>query len=350
MVRPWTEWVVSMHPSTKDGKEFEPTEQDILRRLLQMIGDDTVQIKILSKFRWSINDQVARTWQRGNVICIGDAVHRHPPINGLGSNTCINDAMNLAWKLAYVLKGVADPSILDSITIERKPVGDAVVRRANNGMEDHRTLWSLIGLKQSEREAQTALMEQPTPQGAALRRQFSEAIEKTDYEHQALGLQMNQVYTDSPLTVIDPGDVPPDFSHIDLIKQQAVSTFPGYHLPHVWLAKNGQSERVSTLDICGRGAFTLLRTIGGEAWQRAVKEVSVIEPDIPLRTLSIGWRQDYMDAYRDWEKIKGVDDDGAVLVRPDNFVAWRCKSLSELPEDPISKLLWVLRKILQKRQ
>jgi 2-polyprenyl-6-methoxyphenol hydroxylase-like FAD-dependent oxidoreductase len=103
MVRPWTEWVVSMHPATKNLDTMQPSEENIRSRLHQMIGDDTVDITILSTFSWTINDQVAERWQQSRILCIGDTTHRHPPINGLGSNTCISDAFSLAWKLAYVV-------------------------------------------------------------------------------------------------------------------------------------------------------------------------------------------------------------------------------------------------------
>src|SRR5947209_13662549 len=64
-------------------------------------------------------------------FCLGDAVHRHPPFNGLGSNTCIQDAFNLAWKVAYVHKNLASPSLLESYNAERQPVGLGVITRAN---------------------------------------------------------------------------------------------------------------------------------------------------------------------------------------------------------------------------
>ena len=269
MVRPWTEFVVSMHPSLRDGKVFEPTEQQILDRLRIMIGDNTVPIRILSSFRWTINDQVARTWQKGSVLCIGDAVHRHPPINGLGSNTCIADAFNLAWKLAYVLNGLAAPSILGSLTIERKPVGDAVVRRANTGMLQHRHLWGLMGITKEERDVCTSLMQQPTPEGAEMRKQIQDTLEGMDAELNALGIQMNQVYVGSPLTVVEDGDEAPNFEVVDKTMCMTVSTFPGYHLPHVWVAKDGQSRKTSTLDLAGRGEFTLFTGIGGGGWKDA---------------------------------------------------------------------------------
>lgn len=170
MVRPWTEWVVSMHPARKDGgAQFAPTEADIIHRLHQMIGDDAVPIKVLSIFQWAINDQVASTWQKGQVLCIGDATHRHPPINALGSNTCISDAFNLAWKLAYIIKGLAHPRLLETLTLERKPVGDAIVRRANTGMEAHRRLWSIIRLDQASRKKALERLTEDSPAGRAMR-------------------------------------------------------------------------------------------------------------------------------------------------------------------------------------
>ncbi|KAG9669214.1 hypothetical protein KCU99_g7524, partial [Aureobasidium melanogenum] len=343
MVAPWNEFVVSMHPADKSGKTFEPSNEDIIKRLHQMIGDATVPIEILSSFRWTINDQVARSWQKGNVICIGDAVHRHPPINGLGSNTCISDAMNVAWKLAFVLKGVADPSILDSITTERKPVGDAIVKRANEGMEDQRRWWRLIGLSKDERAAAVSLMEQPTPEGRRQRRDFRSSLEKLDDELNALGIQMNQIYVGSPLVYAEPDDEPPKHDDVDLVKQLVVSTYPGFHLPHVWLARDGQSDRVSSLDLCGNGSYTLLTGIGGDGWVKAARSLQEQRLGISIKVFSIGWRQDFMDAYGDYEKVRGVGEDGCILVRPDHFVAWRCRSL---PEDPTSKLCCVFQQIL----
>lgn len=345
MVRPWNEFVVSMHPAAKDGVASEPTQQDILTRLHQMIGDNgETPIDILSSFRWTINDQVARTWQKGNVICIGDAVHRHPPINGLGSNTCISDAMNISWKLAYVIKGIAHKSILESVTIERKPVGDAVVRRANDGMEDHRKLWATIGLSSDERQKRTALMAEASDEAKKLRSEFRAALEKTDDELNALGIQMNQIYTGSPLVATELIDsAGPDLSTRNLIKDLVVSTYPGYHLPHVWLAKDGQSHRQSTLDLCGHGVYTLLTGIGGDVWRDWAANVQQQRPGLIINVVSIGWRQDYMDAYGDWARVRGVEDDGAVLVRPDHFVAWRCMSVSQCTRE---RLLEVMKTVL----
>ena len=345
MVKPWHEWVVSMHPSRKDGTFFEPTEKQILDRLYQMIGDTSVPIEILSSFQWTINDQVAESWQRGRVLCIGDATHRHPPINGLGSNTCLSDAFNLAWKLAYILKDLAGPSLLETLTIERKPVGDAIVRRANDGMEAHRTLWAVMGLTPAEREKTVGKLQAPTEDGAEWRNKLRNAIRETDNEVQALGIQMNQIYLSSPAVVVEHGDRPPDTTHVNLIKDVIISTFPGYHLPHVWLARNGQSPKISTLDLSGHGQFTLFTGVGGNAWVDAAQKVST-NSGVRIVGYSVGFRCDYMDCYSDWYGIRGVGETGAVLVRPDHFVAWRSQGLVE---DPVERLSSVLASILQRQ-
>lgn len=334
-----------MHPAQKNGKVVEPTEEQILGRLRQMIGDSKIPIKILSTFRWYINDQVAQTYQKGRVLCIGDAVHRHPPINGLGSNTCISDAFNLAWKLAYVLKGFAGPSLLGTLTIERKPVGDAVVRRANTGMEAHRTLWSILGLTPSDREKAVAELQRPDEQGELARRRLGDAFEATDAELQALGIQMNQIYTGSPATAANDGDVPPSLEGMNLLKEVALSTYPGFHLPHVWLAANGQSPRVSSLDLCGHGRFTVLTGIGGQCWLDAAKAISGTRGYPEVVGHGVGFRCDYMDCYRDWQRVRGVGDAGVVLVRPDHFVAWRFDTSSD---NATELLRQVLGKVLMK--
>lgn len=105
MVKPWNEWVFIMFPVPGYQATTPPTMTQWMTRIKQLIGDDSIDVEILNISKWMINDIVADNYSKGNVFCLGDAVHRHPPSNGLGSNTCIQDAYNLAWKIAYVLKG-----------------------------------------------------------------------------------------------------------------------------------------------------------------------------------------------------------------------------------------------------
>ncbi|PKY06941.1 hypothetical protein P168DRAFT_278957 [Aspergillus campestris IBT 28561] len=142
--------------------------------------------------------------------------------------------------------------------------------------------------------------------------------------------------------VVEPGDIAPDFTYQDAIKDIKISTFPGYHLPHVWLAADGQTRKISSLDLCGRGAFTLLTGIGGAAWIKAAQDYSSADK-VQIRGYAVGVGCDYMDCYRDWQRTRGVSETGVVLVRPDHFVAWRCQ---ELVEDPVQKIHSVMQRIL----
>ena len=89
---------------------------------------------------WYVNQAYAPTYSVGRVLCGGDAVHRHPPSSGLGSNTCVQDGFNLAWKLAYVINGHAGQDLLDSYSLERAPVGQQIVERANQSRKDYAPL------------------------------------------------------------------------------------------------------------------------------------------------------------------------------------------------------------------
>lgn len=132
MVKPWDEWLFIVLPERGKELDFEPTNEQWLGRMKEFIGDDSIDTEILGISKWRINDVVAEEFSRGRVyafdfffsisslltpyrFCLGDAVHRHPPSNGLGSNTCIQDAYNLAWKVAYVLKGESELGIIISL-------------------------------------------------------------------------------------------------------------------------------------------------------------------------------------------------------------------------------------------
>ncbi|CAG9191284.1 Monooxygenase [Paraburkholderia sabiae] len=86
----------------------------------------------LSSMRWSsvyrVSHRIASAYGRGRVFIAGDAAHIHPPVGGQGMNTGLQDAHNLAWKLAHVAKGFAHPALLDSYSAERHPVGVDVVQ------------------------------------------------------------------------------------------------------------------------------------------------------------------------------------------------------------------------------
>jgi 2,4-dichlorophenol 6-monooxygenase len=101
-----------------------------------LLGTSDIAVEITGTSLWGNNEMFATSLQNGRVFCAGDAVHRHPPSNGLGSNTSVQDSYNLAWKLAAVLRGAASPTLLDTYTEERGPVAKQIVLRANKSSRE----------------------------------------------------------------------------------------------------------------------------------------------------------------------------------------------------------------------
>lgn len=276
-------------------------------------------------------------------FCFGDATHRHPPFNGLGSNTCIQDAFNLAWKLSYVMSGKADAKLLDSFSHERQPVGKEIITRANQGLRDHSGWMQAIGmsnLDEEERKKILAEFDDPGETGRKRRQEFQKGIENTSREYHGLGVEMGQRYVSAAVYLDDEGAPPPPPE--DPVMELQISTYPGKRLPHAWLNRRMPGKKVSTIDLAGHGQFCLLTGPGGQAWKAAAEKVGKLL-GIEIKAYSIGWKQDYEDVYFDWARRREVEEDGCVLMRPDRFVAWRS---AKIIPDADTKLEKVLRKVL----
>lgn len=276
-------------------------------------------------------------------FCFGDATHRHPPFNGLGSNTCIQDAFNLAWKIDYVMAGKAGPKLLDSFSQERQPVGADIIARANQGLRDHIHWQQTLGMLEpdvNKRREILAEFDDPGEKGRKRRQEFQRGIEKTTTEFHGLGIEMNQRYVSDAVYLSDEGPAPP--LPEDTVRTHQITTYPGRRLPHVWLNTRSPAGRVSTIDLAGHGRFCLLTGPGGQAWKNAAMDVSAAL-GVEIVGYSIGWKQDYEDVYFDWAKKREVEEDGCVLIRPDRFVAWRS---SAVVKDPAKRLEEVMRSVL----
>ncbi|PTB35002.1 hypothetical protein M441DRAFT_74626 [Trichoderma asperellum CBS 433.97] len=350
MVKPWDEWMFIFFPSRCADLNIQPTMEEYQKRVRDFIGDDT-PFDILNVSRWFINEVVADTFSKGdNIFCLGDAVHRHPPMNGLGSNTCIQDAFNLAWKVAYVHRGYAGSSLLSTYTTERQPVGKGIVTRANQAFRDHFDIWDAIGVLPSDLSQRKHIfneLSELSVRGIERRKRLSQAIQGTTHEFHGLGIEMGQHY--SGQGIYDTDESAP-FSlagkaAIDPVLYYNPNTYPGSRLPHVWLNKAVPTTPVSTIDIAGKGKFVLFTGIGGDAWKGAASKISA-ELRVPIDVHSIGFRQDWEDFYFDWERVRGVQESGAILVRPDRFVAWRADIILGDSEACAAKLSDVMTSIL----
>lgn len=341
MVRPWNEWLIIWGYDIEQG-ERKLGNDEAVSIVRSLVGDETLDVTVRSTSTWTVNEMYAGHYAVGRVFCMGDAVHRHPPTNGLGSNTSIQDAYNLCWKLAYVLRGQAAPTLLDSYNAERQPVGKQIVTRANKSIGDFPPIFEAVGLLASTdpAEARRAIeaRKAPTPDGKERRAKLNAAIANKSYEFNCHGVEMNQRYES---TAIAPDGTPmPAFARDHELYYQA-TTWPGAHLPHVWIEH--ERQRKSTLDLAGKGRFVLLTGIGGEIWRRAAKAAET-QYGVSMPVFSIGPSGcDALDIYADWYRQSEVAEDGCILVRPDMFVAWRAKEASANAE---TDLLSVFGRIL----
>jgi 2,4-dichlorophenol 6-monooxygenase len=320
--QPWHDWalVFSYDPQVLDATD----RGHAMERLRRVIGDDSVDIEIKNVSTWTINRLVARMYSAGRLFCVGDAVHRHPPTNGLGLNTSVADAYNLAWKLAHVVRGAADPALLETYSQERQPVGQQVVDRAYASIGDMRPITAALGFQsgQSEAEGTAALrgLYAPGPDGEARRTALAKAVEHTDYQFNAHGVEVGYRYRSG--AIAGDGTAEPTPTRDPELYYEP-TTWPGAHLPHAWLDDGGR--RLSTYDIAGDGRFVLITGIGGEPWRDEAEHVAA-QLGVRIDVAFIGTQDGYTDCYGDWRRQAEVGESGCVLVRPDLFVGWRAAS------------------------
>ena len=257
---------------------------DLLRAALEQ-PDLDFRVETIST--WFMTAQVAKRYRDRRIFLLGDAVHRFPPTGGLGLNTGVQDAHNLAWKLALVLRGAADERLLDSYEAERRPVAQ------HNANQSLKNALKLIEVPQ-------ALAEPGQPR-------LAEAIANQAEHFDMPGLQLGFSY--------DAGAPPPE------PREYAPSGAPGARVPHAWLDTPDSGR--SLLDCVPLDHFLLLAGCEGDAWGAAVDALG----DRPVAFLRLGAGAPVDEA--DWRARAGIEASGALLVRPDQHVAWRARTDAE---------------------
>lgn len=246
---------------------------------------------------WRHHQSVAQSWRSSRVFLAGDAAHLFVPTGGVGMNTGIGDAWDLAWKLEASLTGWAGPWLLDSYEAERKPVA---IRN------------SIISADNSDRIDMVMQEVPPTidddGEGAAAQRDaLSRKLRWLARQFRSAGTHLGYRYVDSPLCESDGTPEPPDDP-----TQVVPSTWPGSRAPHVWLP-----DGRSSLDLVGQG-FTLL-CLDGALEPPALAE-AFRQRGVPYGATSVAdplLFETYENRY--------------VLLRPDGHVAWRG---NEPPDHP----------------
>lgn len=236
------------------------TPQRCVDLIRTAVGHPAVAVRLLARLPFTMAAEVARTFRVGNGFLVGDAAHRMTPVGGLGMNTAIQAAHNLGWKLAWVTRGWADDTLLDSYEAERRAPAEHNARRS----------------------LQT---DAPPPADgwiADLDRRYASAV-------------------------IAPG----------LPRGDGVA--PGQRAPHAWVSVDGR--RHSLLDLFD-GRLTLLVGPEAQGWRAATAAAAV-----PVQVLGIG-----TELACDTDRLArryGIGHGGAVLIRPDGYIAWCCASAAD---------------------
>ena len=247
-------------------------------------GVPDLDVRVLNVLPWSMAAQTADRFCFDRALLAGDAAHVIPPVGGYGMNTGIQDAHNLAWKLAGVLKGWADPSLLQTYEVERLPVARFVTEQA------------LLNMRQPGRPEQ----------------------------YSTLGLALGVSY-ESAAVVSDGTSAPPVTNPvIDYVP----TARPGSRAPHVWLEQG--AERVSAIDLFDT-SFTLIAGSSGQNWCDAAVAIAG-DLGIPIKAYRVGNEGELRDPQESLGALYGIDIDGAVFVRPDGHIAWRSASGASTPE------------------
>ena len=340
MVRPWNEWLINWG---YDIDEEPPLIDDTAAAQIarNLIGEPDIDIEIHGVSLWGINEMWATHLQSGRVFCVGDAIHRHPPGNALGANTSVQDSHNLVWKIAAVLRGQAAPSLLETYSVERAPIAQQIVKRANQSPRDWGRFYAALGLTDAtdviDMAHQIDVRKDNTAEGLRRRAALVDAMDFKNFEFNTHGHDMGQFY-ESDAVISDGCALPAPSRDAELYYEQ--STVPGSHLPHAWVGDH--ITKLATMDIAPYSQFTLITGIAGEDWEDAAAKVSA-ELGVVVVAVVIGAGRAVTDLYYDWAKVREVDESGALLVRPDKHVAWRSMTM---PADPRAALYDALARIL----
>lgn len=292
-------------PSRESAQDYGP--ERCIGIVRAAIGDEAADVEVIGVGTWHMTAQVAERFRLGRMFLAGDAAHRFPPTGGMGLNTGVADVHNLVWKILFVEDRYAPVSLLDTYQSERKRVADANCLQSLTNAFKMVVLADALGLHPGATEVDLdAVLDDPSRSAV-----IAAAVEEQRTHFDMLGLQLGYTY-ETPLNrgtarapdEIDPTTFRPDGSL-------------GSRLPHAWVG-----DSVSTLDSVDRSAMTLFSFGNHDAWADAVGSCTV-----PVKHVREG-----VDINPDaqWRVLCSVGADGALLVRPDQHIAW---SVERMPHD-----------------
>ncbi|CRG91725.1 hypothetical protein PISL3812_08777 [Talaromyces islandicus] len=291
-------WVFHMSFDPSKGEKAEQFSPDRCKELLKVaLGLPNIEIEIISILPWEPSVRVATKLQQGRIFIAGDAAHQMPPYGGQGANSGISDAYNLAWKLTAVLKGYASPKLLETFDKERQPVG-SVAADVSAGPADE---LGLLSVKRDWKRVKAFARIMAHSSGFGYTYSSESAAVMVEDRWPFWGVTWKPWNATSLLFSLDGR--------------------PGSRIPHVKVEKDG--KEISTLDLVGNG-FVVIAGSAGEAWVTASQNIRNSWPRLGLAEYSVGHTDGtVIDKKRLWESAAGISSSGAVLVRPDGYIAWR---------------------------
>ena len=255
---------------------------DALRMVQTAIGSAEIPVTVENVMHWQARADTAERFRSGRIFIAGDAAHVMPPTGGWGGNVGVQDAHNLAWKLALVLNGVGGPELLDTYEGERRPIGELTVEQAYT---------------------RYLLRTDPSIPRGPMQPLVAD-----------MNVELGYVYRSAAVIPDSQIDAAP---HLNPRESHAM---PGTRAPHYWLRKDGR--QISTLDLFGR-SFTLLAAPDGAAWnESAMRAASELGTELVAFRLG---QEGLEDPAGGFNAAFGLEPAGCVLVRPDGFVAWRAR-------------------------
>ncbi|HVZ44705.1 MAG TPA: FAD-dependent monooxygenase [Ramlibacter sp.] len=287
-----------------DERVGERTDAEVVQLARTVTGIPNLDVKVINRSTWRLSRQVAANFRKGRVLLVGDAAHRFPPNGGYGMNSGIQDAHNLAWKLAFVLSGRASDRLLDSYDLERRPVAES------NADFSYR---NALRFNQCDAALRSGNVER-----------INFWIRDSDNHVHSIGQSLGFSYDEG--CVIFDGVAKPALNP----RRYEPSDRPGARFPHIWL---DLARRHTTLDWFDRD-FVLVAGPKADAWMEAARAVS------GKTGLAIAARQ--LDETHERNGLL-VGQRGVVLVRPDGHVAFR---MPWTPEDPAAELASALKTLI----
>ncbi|KAH0845670.1 2,4-dichlorophenol 6-monooxygenase [Fonsecaea pedrosoi] len=290
-------------PLDFDDSTLDPKE--VVYRVLGGSGSPwPIKIdEVLVTSTWRPNIYLADKYisPKGRVFLSGDAAHQNIPTGGYGMNTAVGDSFDIGWKLAAVLSGHGGPTLLQSYEDERRPVAARNIERSGVHWSQHTFYKELVDKTGDAVIAKTA-------EGDDVRRQIAEYIVAHDGENKDHGIEMGYRYNGSPVIFADDAGTTtePEWSP----ERYVPSTWPGARAPHVFL-KDGDT---SVFDLFGSGKEYSLVDFTPQGRYIGVFESEAKKMGVPLKTIHLP----------DEPHVRAVWERDAVLVRPDDHVAWRC--------------------------